>query len=95
MKFIKGQWGFNYITTKKGKQGASADVGVMFITCNLRLIMNIVGKNALRKYLEVLVLLISRIYHLIRFELNQFKTINFSIKILTTFFERFLKSTYI
>ncbi|MCH7658965.1 MAG: hypothetical protein IIB05_11695 [Bacteroidetes bacterium] len=73
-----------------GKQRASADVGFMFIAYNLRRIMNIVGKNALKKYLEVLVLLISRIYCPIRFKINPFKAINLSKKNLTSFFERFL-----
>jgi hypothetical protein len=87
---IKRQWGFSYISTKKGKERASADVGFMFIAYNIRRIMNIVGKNALKKYLEVLILSISGIYRPIRFKLNQFKAINFLNKILTTFFERFL-----
>ena len=84
---IKRQWGFNYITTKKGKQRASADIGFIFIAYNLRRIMNIVGKNALKKYLEVLILSIPRIYRPIRFKLNPFKAIKFLNKILTTFFE--------
>jgi len=87
---IKRQWGFSYISTKKGKERASADVGFMFIAYNIRRIMNIVGKNALKKYLEVLILSISGIYRPIRFKLNQFKAINFFNKILTTFFERLL-----
>jgi len=88
---IKRQWGFSYISTKKGKErAASADVGFMFIAYNIRRIINIVGKNALKKYLEVLILSISGIYHPIRFKLNPFKAINFLNKILTTFFERIL-----
>jgi len=58
---IKRQWGFNYVSTKKGKQRASADVGFMFLAYNIRRIINIVGKNALKKYLEVLVLSISEL----------------------------------
>ncbi|MEK0337010.1 MAG: hypothetical protein QQN41_06195, partial [Nitrosopumilus sp.] len=46
--------------------------------------------NALKKYLEVLILLISRIYCPIRFKINPFKAINLSKKNLTSFFERFL-----
>jgi len=48
---IKRQWGFSYITTKKYKIRASADVGLMFIAYNIRRIMNIIGENELRKYL--------------------------------------------
>jgi len=87
---IKRQWGFSYILTKKYKERASADVGLMFIAYNLRRIMNIVGKNALKKYLEVLVLSISRIYRPIRFKISPFKAINLLKKNLPSFFERFL-----
>lgn len=54
---IKRQWGFYYITTKKGLRRASADVGLMFIAYNLRRLMNIVDKNAFKKFLQELVLL--------------------------------------
>jgi len=56
---IKRQWGFCHILTKKGKQRASADVGLMFIAYNLRRIFNIIGKNVLMQYLGVLALLFS------------------------------------
>jgi hypothetical protein len=49
---IKRQWGFSYIMTKKGSQRASADVGFMFIAYNLRRIINILGNEELRKYLQ-------------------------------------------
>jgi len=84
---IKRQWGFSYISTKKGKQRASADVGFMFIAYNLRRIMNIVGKNALKKYLEVLVLLVSGKYRPIRLKISLLKAINYLHKILTSYFE--------
>jgi len=41
---IKRQWGFDHITTKKTKQRASADVGLMFIAYNLTRIWNIIRK---------------------------------------------------
>ncbi|QCX37333.1 IS1182 family transposase [Aureibaculum algae] len=44
---IKRQWGFNYITTKKTKQRASADVGLMFIVYNLKRIWNILNLKKL------------------------------------------------
>ena len=84
---IKRQWGFSYISTKKGKQRASADVGFMFIAYNLRRIINIVGKNALKKYLEVLVLLVSGKYRPIRLKINLLKAIKYLYKILTSYFE--------
>jgi transposase len=49
---IKRQWGFSYIMTKKGSQRASADVGFMLIAYNLRRIINILGMEGLRKYLQ-------------------------------------------
>lgn len=54
---IKRQWGFYYITTKKGINRASADVGLMFVAYNLRRLMNIIGKDLLTKFLAELVLL--------------------------------------
>jgi transposase len=53
---LKRQWGFYYIMTKKGKQRASADVGLMFVAYNLRRLFNIIDKNEFKKYLENLVL---------------------------------------
>lgn len=53
---IKRQWGFNYITTKKTIKRASADVGFMFTAYNLRRLINIIGKNEFKDYLERYVL---------------------------------------
>jgi hypothetical protein len=52
---IKRQWGFNYILTKQGIQRASSDVGFMFTAYNLKRIINIIGFEEFKKYLEVLV----------------------------------------
>ncbi|MEN8251094.1 MAG: IS1182 family transposase [Bacteroidota bacterium] len=49
---IKRQWGFSYIMTKKSTQRASADVGLMMTAYNLRRIINILGLERLKKYLE-------------------------------------------
>ena len=51
---IKRQWGFSYILTKRGLNRASSDVGLMFISYNLRRIISIVGKNQLMEYLRLL-----------------------------------------
>ena len=53
---IKRQWGFYYIMTKKTIKRASADVGMMFTAFNLRRLINIIGKNVFKKYLEGLIL---------------------------------------
>jgi hypothetical protein len=83
---IKRQWGFSYILTKKYKQRASADVGLMFTAYNIRRIMNIVGKNELKKYLEVLVLFVLAIYRQKWVRLSQFNIGIFYNKILTYYF---------
>ena len=54
---LKRQWGFYYISTKKGIKRASADVGLMFCAYNLRRIINLVDKNLLKKFLRELWLL--------------------------------------
>ncbi len=84
---IKRQWVFSYISTKKGKESASADVGFMFLAYNIRRIMNIIGKNALKKYLEVLILLVSGKYRPIRLKISLLKAIKYLHKILTSYFE--------
>jgi transposase len=48
---IKRQWGFYFISTKKGIKHASADVGLMFTALNLRRLINILDKNAFKKFL--------------------------------------------
>src|SRR5829696_7744359 len=49
---LKRQWGFYYISTKKGIIRASADVGLMFCAYNLRRIINLVDKNLFKKFLR-------------------------------------------
>ena len=56
---IKRQWGFYYITTKRGLKRASADVGLMFVAYNLRRLINIIDKNKFKKFLEELWFLFS------------------------------------
>lgn len=53
---IKRQWGFYFISTKKGIKNASADVGLMFTALNLRRLMNITCKNEFRRFLKELAL---------------------------------------
>ncbi|MEJ7677978.1 MAG: hypothetical protein WKG06_08970 [Segetibacter sp.] len=43
---IKRQWGFYYITTKKGIQHSSADVDLMFTAYNLGRLINIIDKKS-------------------------------------------------
>lgn len=51
---IKRQWGFYFISTKKGIKHASADVGLMFTALNLRRLINIIDKNLFKKFLAEL-----------------------------------------
>ena len=51
---IKRQWGFYFVSTKKGIKRASADVGLMFTAFNLRRLMNIIDKNLFKEFLREL-----------------------------------------
>ncbi len=53
---LKRQWGFDHILTKKGKQRAKADVGLMMIAYNLKRILNIIGIQKLLQELQELIL---------------------------------------
>ena len=56
---IKRQWGFYFISTKRGIKRASADVGLMFTAFNLRRLMNIINKNVFKEFLKELAFLFS------------------------------------
>lgn len=51
---IKRQWDFSYIMTKRSKQRAAADVGLIFTAYNLRRIFNILPQNLLKDHLSKL-----------------------------------------
>lgn len=55
---IKRQWDFYYIMTKKSIKHASADVGLIFTSYNLRRIFNLIDQNELKKFLRELAFLI-------------------------------------
>ena len=73
---IKRQWGFSYILTKKYKQRAEADVGLMFVAYNLRRMINILGKDVFKKYLRILVAHLLLIIAQLRAILSRFKKSN-------------------
>jgi len=54
---IKRQWGFYYVSTKKGMKRAASDVGLIFVAYNLRRIFNLIDINVLKAYLNQFVLL--------------------------------------
>jgi transposase len=49
---IKRQWDYGYIMTKRGIDRASADIGLIFTTYNLRRIFNLIDHKYLREYLR-------------------------------------------
>ena len=59
---IKRQWGFDHIITKKGINMAAADVGLIFVAYNLRRIINILGKNQLKKFFKELASVFSPLF---------------------------------
>ena len=80
---IKRQWGFDHIMTKKTKERASADVGLIFIAYNLRRLVNIIGIDKFREYLmSIIKSFISMILHNISQKNTNFKPISqFSINL--------------
>jgi transposase len=89
---IKRQWGFSYITTKKGKESASADVGFMFIAYNIRRMINILGRDELNKYLEVLVSLILNLIRQYKQKISLFQSSCYLKTISLKYFEPCLNS---
>lgn len=57
---IKRQWGFSYVLTKKGKDRADSEMGLIFTAYNIRRIFNILGKELFRKYIEAICI---QLYH--------------------------------
>ena len=84
---LKRQWGFSYILTKKSIKRASADVGFMFIAYTIRRMINIIGRDELKKYLEVLVLLILSLVRQYKRKLSSFQPSNYLNTILPEYFE--------
>ena len=52
---IKRQWGFDHIITKKYIERAKADVGFILTAYNLKRIINSIGINAIRAYLNAII----------------------------------------
>jgi transposase len=63
---VKRQWGFSFILTKKGMKRAGSDVGFMFIAYNLKRIGNILTREVLKEYLQMLVSLFLAVFDLLR-----------------------------
>src|SRR5215216_4610726 len=88
---IKRQWGYYFISTKKGIKNASADVGLMFTALNLRRLMNIIDKNAFKKFLVELVQLFFVQMAFIKSLLGRNKPLLFSHLFQFAFYKHLLK----
>lgn len=88
---IKRQWGFHYIITKKYKHRAEADSGMMFIVYNLRRIINLMGLDVLKTYLENIGNLFKVILHIICLYIKLCKEPVYFTTKLITFKNRSLK----
>ena len=84
---IKRQWGFNFILTKKYKQRAEADVGLMFIAYNLRRIINILGKDAFKEYPRIFGFPFLFVFRLLKAILSRFKESVLACNMYPPFFE--------
>ena len=87
---IKRQWGFSYIITKKGKNRASADIGLIFTAYNLRRIINILGFKTMRDYLKALAFSYQGIFQQIWLSIIRFKARKFLNSFYPTSSERVL-----
>lgn len=95
---IKRQWGFSYIMTKKFKQRAEADVGLIFTAYNLRRLISIIGIESLMEYLESFVLLVFSYLDQYRLKISQFKQFVLFIRLvifLSYNKSKFLRMAYI
>jgi hypothetical protein len=72
---MKRQWGFYYISTKKGMNRASADVGLIFLAFNLKRLLNIIGGENMKKWLKERIFSLSELCRRIILP-NYFMTLN-------------------
>jgi transposase len=92
---VKRQWGFSYIMTKKGKQRASADVGLMFTAYNLRRLLTILGLQGLLTTLLTGCSYLFAQINLIRLKMRHFNPLEIFIKIFSPSETTYLKVAYI
>jgi len=79
---IKRQWGFSYIITKKYIKRAEADVGFMFTAYNLRRLINIIGVDVIKAYMETLLSLLIAKFHLLKLHNINSKLLSFFCNLL-------------
>lgn len=67
---IKRQWGYYFISTKRGIKRASSEIGMIFTVFNLRRLFNILDKKVLKAYLKKLVSILFTFRPFIRSEIS-------------------------
>ncbi|RLD55412.1 MAG: IS1182 family transposase, partial [Bacteroidetes bacterium] len=83
---IKRQWGFNYIMTKKTKERANADVGLIFIAYNLKRIFNLIGFEKFTDFLKAIIKsLISTFFAIKTPYLAKYRSINVFFTIISNY----------
>ena len=70
---MKRQWGFDHIMTKKTKERASSDVGLIFIAYNLRRLISIIGISSLGNYLKEALQILFTFLSALRLKISHFK----------------------
>jgi len=74
---IKRQWGFSYIMTKKFKQRAEADVGLIFTAYNLRRLISIIGIENLIEHIECFIIFIFSYIRQYRLKISRYEQLKF------------------
>jgi len=70
---IKRQWGFDHVMTKKTKQRASGDLGLILIAYNLKRIINILGSDLFKAYMSLFLAFFMNLYNQNRLKITDFK----------------------
>ena len=82
---VKRQWGFSYILTKKYIKRAEADVGLMFTAYNFRRLINMIGFEALKSYLQEVLAIFFAYILLHRSQIKRFKPLSIFSRIINFF----------
>ncbi len=92
---MKRQWGFDHIMTKRTKERASSDVGLIFISYNLRRLINIIGISKLGTYLKEALLNLFTCLDALRLKISDFKLSCFLEIMHNLFCHQSLKGLYL
>jgi len=92
---MKRQWGFDHIMTKKTKERASSDVGLIFTAYNLRRLISIIGISNLANYLKEALLNLFTYLGALKLKISYFKTSCFLEIMCNLFYQKPLKGLYL